>query len=643
MKLKLKNVIATAMSCIFLFFLVIGDGQLAYALSKPATPNLQHNNWSGDPSYEITMNMWWGENGDSWKLYENGKLIHEEKLINKSPNQQSASFKVNNNAKGTYSYYCELINSGGVSTSGTINVTVTKGETTVIKPGIPTGLIGASLGENLINVKWNGVNTATSYDLEVDGNIVNVTTLEYSHSGLKADSEHSYRVRAKNSAGTSDWSNLISVKTDKEKPPVTVKPEIPKNLTGKASNSNAINLTWDVALNADSYELEVDKTVVKVNGLNYEHKGLIAESTHNYRVRAINVNGSSEWSNLITVTTPKVPEPPKPGEDGLPEKVLVGYWHNFDNGSTKTALKDTSLNFDLIDVAFAESLSDQATMIFEPYNNTEEGFKKEVEYLQSKGKKVIISIGGQNGRLHLDTKAKEDAFVNSMIAMIEKYGFNGMDIDLEGGAVSLDPGDTDVNNPKTPKVVNLISATKRIRAHFGNGFILTMAPEVTYVQGGLIAYAGPWGAYLPVINGLRDELTLLHVQHYNHGSQEALDGNTYAQGTADFQVSMAEMMITGFEVGRGTGNFFKGLPAEKVAIGLPSCSSAAGGGYTQESEVIKALDYLINGKDFGGKYKLRNPEGYKKFRGVMTWSTNWDETTGFKFSNAYRQYFNSLK
>ncbi|WP_066874308.1 chitinase [Clostridium mediterraneense] len=329
--------------------------------------------------------------------------------------------------------------------------------------------------------------------------------------------------------------------------------------------------------------------------------------------------------------------------DGLPEKVLVGYWHNFDNGSTTTHLKDTSLNYDLIDVAFAESLSDQATMVFEPYNATKEEFKKEIEYLQSKGKKVVISIGGQNGRLDLDTKEKEDKFVTSMTDIIKEYGFDGMDIDLEGGAVSLGPGDVDINNPSTPKVRNLISGTKRIVKEFGDKFILTMAPEITYVQGGMIAYSGPWGAYLPVIHGLRDELTLLHVQHYNHGSQEGLDGNTYAQGTADFEVAMAEMMITGFDIGRNPNNHFPGLPASKVAIGLPSSTKAAGSGFISEEEGIKALDYLINGKSFGGKYKMQNESGYKDFRGVMTWSTNWDETTNFKFSNAYRSFFDNLK
>lgn len=571
---KFKKITSIFVCAIFALFTINLGCSKAYAsgMDKPATPSISHNNWDGKSSFDITMNMWWGQNGTECKLYENGKVIDSIKLNSNSPNAQSAIFHLKNKAKGNYRYKVALINQAGSSESSEITVAVTEGDgsgNVVEKPAVPTGLKGVAKGTNSIEVTWNLVNSANSYDLEVDGKIMSNVKTPYINGNLLQDSMHKYRVRAVNEGGSSEWSNVISVKTEKETvtPPVVppVQPPVEPPVT-----------------------------------------------------------------------------PPTTGGDGLPSKVLIGYWHNFDNGSTATHLKDTSLNFDLIDVAFAESMPDEATMIFKPYNASPQDFKKEIEYLQSKGKKVVLSIGGQNGRLHLDTKEKEDTFVKTMTAIIDQYGFDGMDIDLEGGTVSLGAGDVDINNPSTPKVKHLISGIKRICKAKGKNFILTMAPEVTYVQGGLIAYAGPWGAYLPVINALRDELTILHVQHYNHGSEEALDGNTYTQGTADFQVAMAEMMITGFDVGRNPNNHFKGLPASKVAIGLPACSNAAGGGYTDENEVIKALDYLINGKDFGGKYKLRNPKGYKDFRGVMTWSTNWDETVNFKFSNAYRHYFDSL-
>lgn len=654
---KLKKHISSVLCLLFVMALVGSNSHLAFAKAKsaPATPAISHNNWSGENNFEITMNMWWGENGTSAKLYEDGKLIDEKKLTDNSPNEQSTTFTLSNKDKGTYKYKVELINEHGKSTSSEISVNVTKklsGETE--KPAIPTGLKAEVQGANAILISWNSVEGVTSYDLEVDGKVFENVTSPFKHENLEATSKHTYKVRSVNVNAKSDFSKAITATTGNDGGIIepVVFPATPKNFKVTQTGEGAIKLTWDAVPNAEFYEIEIDHQMYRTTKTEISKDGLIIGDKYPFRVRTRNYVGASEWTDHIYLTIEEItgPTPPPidppvdpPVSDGLPEKLLVGYWHNFDNGSTSTHLKDTSLNYDIIDVAFAESMPDQATMYFEPYNASPDEFKKEIEYLQSKGKKVIISIGGQNGRLHLDTKEKEDIFVKTMIEIVEKYGFDGIDIDLEGGAVSLGPGDIDINNPTTPKVVNLISATKRICSHFGKEFILTMAPEVTYVQGGLVAYAGPWGAYLPVIHNLRDELTLLHVQHYNHGSQEGMDGNTYAQGTADFQVAMAEMMITGFNVGRNPDNFFPGLPASKVAIGIPSSRQAAGSGYIAEAEAIKALDYLIKGKDFGGKYKLQNPEGYKDFRGVMTWSTNWDETVNFQFSNAYRNYFDSLK
>ena len=652
---KFKKHISSMLCLLFVMALVGSNSHIAFAKAKaaPASPALSHNNWSGENDFDITMNMWWGENGTTCKLYEDGKLIDEMKLTDNSPNAQTANFKITDKDKGTYKYKVELINEHGKSTSE-VSVNVTKklsgGGGEVVKPAIPTGLSANANGTDSITVSWNSVENADSYDLEVDGKVFENVSSPFTHSSLEAGSKHNYKVRAMNAKGSSDFSKVVSATTQNGGGGIdpVVFPATPKNFKIEQPSEGTVKLTWDAVADAEYYEIEIDNQMYRTTKTEITKEGLTVGHKYPFRIKSRNHVGGSEWTEhtYVTIEEATGPTPPPidpPISDGLPEKLLVGYWHNFDNGSTDTHLKDTSLNYDIIDVAFVESMPDQATMYFEPYNASPEEFKKEIEYLQSKGKKIIISIGGQNGRLHLDTKEKEDVFVKTMIEIVEKYGFDGIDIDLEGGAVSLGPGDTDINNPTTPKVVNLINATKRICSYFGDEFVLTMAPEVTYVQGGLVAYSGPWGAYLPVIHNLRDELTLLHVQHYNHGSQEGMDGNTYAQGTADFQVAMAEMMITGFEIGRDSNHFFPGLPASKVAIGLPSSRQAAGSGHIEESEVIKALDYLIKGKDFGGKYKLQNPEGYSEFRGVMTWSTNWDETTDFKFSDTYRQYFDSLK
>lgn len=424
-------------------------------------------------------------------------------------------------------------------------------------------------------------------------------------------------------------------------------PTVPANVQVTATTAHSVDLSWEASTdnvgvdeytvyNGSSQEGTTSQTSLSVTGLQ-------SETVYTFTVEASDAAGNvSATSDPVQVTTEAISDPnPNPGGT-LDGKVLVGYWHNFDNGSTTLTLEDVSSEYDVIQVAFAEpTAAGDGTMQFSPYNVTDAAFKEDIAELQGQGKKVLISIGGANAHVELNTEAEQANFESSMISIIENYGFDGFDIDLEGGSLSLESGDTDFRNPRTPKVVNLIEATQTIVDHFGSDFILTMAPETAYVQGGASSYGGPWGAYLPVIHGLRDELTLLHVQHYNSGSMVGLDGQSYSQGTADFHVAMGEMMLQGFEL--GNGQMFPGLREDQVAFGVPANANAAGGGYTSPSEVQQAVEYLVTGQSFGGQYQLQNTEGYPAFRGLMTWSINWDAADGYPFAGQHGSFLEGLE
>lgn len=96
--------------------------------AKPGTPILSHNNWSDDADYAVTMNMWWGTNGTTYKLYENGQLIDTQLLQKTTPNAQSAVTYMKGKAPGTYTYQGELINAAGASFSTWITVQVAGGD-----------------------------------------------------------------------------------------------------------------------------------------------------------------------------------------------------------------------------------------------------------------------------------------------------------------------------------------------------------------------------------------------------------------------------------------------------------------------------------------------------------------------------------
>jgi len=275
--------------------------------------------------------------------------------------------------------------------------------------------------------------------------------------------------------------------------------------------------------------------------------------------------------------------------------------------------------------------------------------KDDINSLRSQGIPVIVSIGGQNGHVELSTVAQKNEFVQGLKDIIDEYGFDGIDLDFEGGSMDFGAGAlTDFSYTGIsafPKLKNVVDTFKELKAHYGANLILTCAPETFYVQVGGSTYTNTAGAFLPVIHNLRSELDLVMVQLYNTGSVTALDGQAYSQATPDFLTSMSDMLITGFNVA-STGFNFPGLPASKIMVGIPACPAAApAGGYLQPSETIKALGYLRFGTTFSGRsYTLQNGP-HPGLRGVMTWSVNWDAAancaSAYEFSTDYFNYFSS--
>ncbi|WP_328501426.1 glycoside hydrolase family 18 protein [Streptomyces sp. NBC_00457] len=426
-------------------------------------------------------------------------------------------------------------------------------------------------------------------------------------------------------------------------------PAVPTGLQVGTVTSTSVALSWSPVTGASGYALYRDGVKVRtVTGTSATVTGLAPSTAYGFQVAAVNDAGESAKTPTVTATTTAGTGNPVE----LPPHALVGYLHaSFANGSGYTRLADVPDSWDIIDLAFGEPTSvtsgdirfNRCPVAECPNVESDADFKAAIKAKQAAGKKVLISIGGQNGQVQLTTTAARDTFVSSVSKIIDEYGLDGLDIDFEGHSLSLNADDTDFKNPRTPVIVNLISAVKTLKAKYGDDFVLTMAPETFFVQLGYQYYGtGPWGgqdpragAYLPVIHALRDDLTLLHVQDYNSGPIMGLDNQYHSMGGADFHIAMTDMLLTGFPVAGNASNVFPPLRPDQVAIGMPA-SVNAGNGYVAPAEVVKTLDCLTK-KSNCGSYATHGT--WPALRGLMTWSINWDRYANWEFQRTFDGYF----
>ncbi|WP_149261329.1 chitinase [Actinomadura sp. K4S16] len=426
-------------------------------------------------------------------------------------------------------------------------------------------------------------------------------------------------------------------------------PGVPAAPKAGAVTDDSIALQWGASSGTvTGYRVYEGATAkATVTGTSTTVSGLAACSSHTFTVAAYNDVGESAKSEAVSARTGGCTD------TGLPKHALIGYVHaSFANGSGYVRMADVPDAWDIIDLAFGEPTSPTSGDIrFTrcpasecPNVESDEEFIAAIRAKQAQGKKVLISIGGQNGQVQLTTAAARDAFVRSVSAVIDRYGLDGLDVDFEGHSLYLDAGDTDFRNPTTPVIVNLISALKSLKARYGSRFVLTMAPETFFVQVGHQFYGGAGGgdnrtgAYLPVIDAMRDDLTVLHVQDYNSGPVMGLDGQYHTMGGADFHIAMTDMVKAGFPVAN-TGRTFPGLHPDQIGIGLPAAVSA-GNGYTPPAQVQQAVNCLAKGQGCGS-YTLRGGTS-PDLRGLMTWSVNWDRYYGWEFMNSHEPFLNGL-
>lgn len=338
---------------------------------------------------------------------------------------------------------------------------------------------------------------------------------------------------------------------------------------------------------------------------------------------------------LVFLTACQTPEPEETVSIG--NRKIIAYWHSWNSRKAGyLPLSEVPPYVNQVNLAFAfPETAASERLVFPHANESDANMISDIRSLQRRGIDVLISLGGGNHPIQLKTDQERKEFVSSLIRLVKRYNFNGVDINLEGVSTVLEPGDLDFRNPTSPAIQQFIQAIVQVDTHFQERLILSVAPETQFVFGGYSKYGEEFGGYLPILLALRDRLDLVHVQLYNSGSMYAYTGDPQVpptviveKGTPDFVVALTEMMILGFPVANDPDAYFPGFPAEKIVVGLPSTPAEYDSGTLSNDDFRLAMIRLLTGRTlYESEYVMRRPGGHPNLKGVMTWSLTWDART----------------
>jgi alpha-tubulin suppressor-like RCC1 family protein/chitodextrinase len=226
-----------------------------------------------------------------WNAVE-GAVGYELSIDGKTEIMTATEFNHSDVQMGqTYSYKIRSVYGNGTS-DWSPSVSKTFSENIEINP--PS--ISYKPKTNKIEISWTPVEQPVSYELDVDGKVINIgNSITYTHTDLMSDSTHLYRVRCVSDDFESDWSPYLLAKTN-----ILLKPE---GITSTVSAS-AIELKWNAVEEAEKYEVEINNKIrVLVNEPYFNNTDLFSNSIYTYRIRAVNSGGVSEWSDYIKSTT----------------------------------------------------------------------------------------------------------------------------------------------------------------------------------------------------------------------------------------------------------------------------------------------------------------------------------------------------
>jgi GH18 family chitinase len=327
-------------------FTTLNSAPATPSLSTPATgsiniatnPTLSWNAVSGATSYclHVSSNSMFSDT-----VFTNSSIA--------TTSQQLSG--LNNNT--TYFWRVSAANSVGSSGWSNPVFSFTTLGNVPVSPTLLSPTNGSTGNSTNPILSWNASSGATSYQLHVSNNSAfsdtvfnnaSISTTSQQLSGLNNNITYYWRVSAKNSAGSSGWSNPVFSFITLGNAPVT--PTLLSPTNGSTGNSINPILSWNASGDATSYQLYVsssstftDTVYSNTNILttSQQLQGLKNSTIYYWKVSATNSVGNSGWANTWSFNTDSVRNNPENGNKIiLYDDSLKSPWTNASWSSTVT-------------------------------------------------------------------------------------------------------------------------------------------------------------------------------------------------------------------------------------------------------------------------------------------------------------------
>lgn len=278
-----------------------------------------------------------------------------------------------------------------------------------------------------------------------------------------------------------------------------------------------------------------------------------------------------------------------------------------------------------------------------------------VQDLHTSGIKVLLSIGGAstnipNTTVNFSTAISnasspaqfQTTFVNNMVSLINTYGLDGFDFDIEFGLNAAssftNPAGacSDQTYTAACDIYYLSNIINRFHARSPTSMI-SLVPQIPNIAA-TAAFSSVWGNYASLIMQIRPALTWVAFQNYNSGCAYGINGICYPTtgsltSTADPAVAFATDLLENWPTPM-FNPYISLLSPSQVVVGytVQNLSGQCDGSPCADPAVTKNVLTCLRTHQNCATYTP--PSFYPGIGGVFAWTINYDANNNYQFATS---------